>query len=71
MKEAFWKPIANKRIRTKPRRHHTVVCPYCESKSRNINFHYRKYHPETIEKLTGDFGQITGIRFFTSTNGLE
>ena len=69
MKEAFWKPVINKSFRTNPKKRHNAICPYCGSKNKNINLHYRKYHPETIEKLTDEFGEIYGIRFITTSGG--
>ena len=68
MGDNFWKPVGNRQFRTNPHRHHYQVCPYCSAKKKNIRLHYKLYHPETIEKLTGEVGELYGVRFFTSSN---
>ena len=71
MNKAFWKPVRNKKFRTGRRGWHNATCPYCGEKKKNINLHYRKYHPETIEKLTGEFGELYGVRFIMTSEELE
>jgi len=76
MKETFWKPVGNREIRTKPRRHHNVLCPFCLEKKKNINLHYRLYHPEENVKdqravMSGEIGVIYGVKFCVTSNGLE
>lgn len=66
--DSFWKPVGNRQFRTNPRRHHFQTCPYCKDRLKNIRLHYKKYHPETIAKLTGEVGQLHGVRFIISSN---
>ena len=61
MTETFWKPMGNTHFKTNSRKHHNLVCPYCEKMRKNIMLHYNRYHPETLPKITGEVGQIYGF----------
>lgn len=67
-----WIPVLNTRYRNGKRGRHTATCPHCESKVKNINLHYRKYHYEWFKKFIidpldkGQIGEISGVRFFQS-----
>ncbi len=74
--ETFWIPIKNRRFKTNTRRHHFAICPYCGKSKKNINLHYRSYHPEILaerlkREFSGEIGSIYGVRFITTTNKLS
>lgn len=77
MKEAYWRPIANKIRKFKGHtRHFTQICPYCFTKSKNIILHYKTYHKSELERYQnmlsdslykGSLGIVNGVRFISTS----
>lgn len=62
-------PVGNKQFRTNHLKHHNVTCSYCGEKKKNINLHYKRYHPETIKHFIdclkkGKMADLYGAAFF-------
>ena len=67
-----WIPIRNKKITTKPQRHHTAICPVCLKRFKNIMYHYKIHHRIWFEDhfqkplYKGEVGELYGVRFITT-----
>ena len=71
--KTYWRPISNNQRKFKGHtRHFNQVCPYCSSKTKQINLHYKTYHPKELKEYEnvlsrlfakGEFGSVNGVRF--------